>query len=133
MQLSSHKMIIINKIHINTMILMSKEIEIKVTNIKKSKDRKFIFETFENIIESLFDYDCASNLKFNKDDNSFNIDFMLQVCKSGDMLWILIKEWLVLILESEQYVDVEITEREQSGIGIVYKMYRYTPLHQEIE
>lgn len=115
------------------MILMSKEIEIKVTNIRRSKDKKYIFETFENIIESLFDFDCASNLKFNKDDNSFNIDFMLKVCKSGDMLWILIKEWLVTILESEQYVDVEITEREQSGIGIVYKMYRYTPLHQEIE
>jgi hypothetical protein len=115
------------------MILMSKDIQIKVTNIKKSKDRKYIFETCENIIESLFEYDCASNLKFNKDDNSFNIDFVLQICKSGDMLWILLKEWLVTILESEQYVDVEITEREQSGIGIVYKMYRYTPLHQEIE
>ena len=115
------------------MIIMSKEIEIKVTNIKKSKDKKYVFETFENIIESLYDYSCASNLKFNKDDNSFNIEFVLQICKSGDMLWILIKEWLVTILESEQYVDVEIKEREQSGIGIVYKMYRYIPLHQEIE
>ena len=76
------------------MVLMTKSIEIKADNIRKAKDQKYVFETYENIIESIMEFDCASKLAFNKDKDSFLIDFDLKICKSADMLWILIKEWL---------------------------------------
>ena len=115
------------------MILMTKELEINVKRIKKAHDKKYCFETYESILSSIFDFDCVSNLKFDKDTDSFHIEFNMKVCRGGDLLWILIKEYLSTILETEANVDIEITEREQKGIGVVYKMYRYTPLHQEIE
>lgn len=115
------------------MVLMTKEIEINVKRIKKAHDKKYCFETYESILSSIFDFDCVSNLKFDKDTDSFHIEFNMKVCRGGDLLWILIKEYLITILETESNVDIEITEREQKGIGVVYKMYRYTPLHQEIE
>ena len=115
------------------MILMTKELEINVKRIKKAHDKKYCFETYESILSSIFDFDCVSNLKFDKDTDSFHIEFNMKVCRGGDLLWILIKEYLSTILETESNVDIEITEREQKGIGVVYKMYRYTPLHQEIE
>lgn len=115
------------------MVIMTKEIEINVKRIKKAHDKKYCFETYESILSSIFDFDCVSNLKFDKDTDSFHIEFNMKVCRGGDLLWILIKEYLITILETESNVDIEITEREQKGIGVVYKMYRYTPLHQEIE
>ena len=115
------------------MILMTKELEINVKRIKKAHDKKYCFETYESILSSIFDFDCVSNLKFDKDTDSFHIEFNMKVCRGGDLLWILIKEYLSTILETEANVDIEITEREQKGIGVVYKMYRYTPLHQEKE
>ena len=115
------------------MVIMNKEIEINVKRIKKAKDKTYVFYTYENIINSIFDYDCVSKLKFDKDTDSFHIEFDLKVCRCGDLLWILIKEYLITILETEANVDIEIMEREQKGIGVVYKMYRYTPLHQEKE
>ena len=111
---------------------MTKELEINVKRIKKAHDKKYCFETYESILSSIFDFDCVSNLKFDKDTDSFHIEFNMKVCRGGDLLWILIKEYLSTILETEANVDIEITEREQKGIGVVYKMYRYTPLHQEI-
>ena len=115
------------------MILMTKELEINVKRIKKAHDKKYCFETYESILSSIFDFDCVSNLKFDKDTDSFHIEFNMKVCRGGDLLWILIKEYLSTILETEANVDIEITEREQKGIGVVYKMYRYTPLYQEKE
>ena len=115
------------------MVIMTKEIEITVKRIKKAKDKTYVFYTYENIINSIFDYDCVSKLKFDKDTDSFHIEFDLKVCRGGDLLWILIKEYLITILETEANVDIEIMEREQKGIGVAYKMYRYTPLHQEKE
>ena len=115
------------------MVIMTKELEINVKRIKKAHDKKYCFETYESILSSIFDFDCVSNLKFDKDTDSFHIEFNMKVCRGGDLLWILVKEYLSTILETEANVDIEITEREQKGIGVVYKMYRYTPLHQEIE
>ena len=115
------------------MVIMTKEIEINVKRIKKAHDKKYCFETYESILSSIFDFECVSNLKFDKDTDSFHIEFNMKVCRGGDLLWILIKEYLSTIIETEANVDIEITEREQKGIGVVYKMYRYTPLHQEIE
>ena len=37
------------------------------------------------------------------------------------------------IKQTEEQVELEISEREQDGIGIVYKLYAYTPLHHSID
>ena len=73
---------------------MTKELEINVKRIKKAHDKKYCFETYESILSSIFDFDCVSNLKFDKDTDSFHIEFNMKVCRGGDLLWILIKEYL---------------------------------------
>ena len=115
------------------MILMTKDIEIKARNIKKAHDKKYCFETYESILSSIFDFDCVSNLKFDKDPDGFNIRCTLKVSKSADMLWILIKEFMSCIKQTEEQVELEISEREQEGIGVTYKLYAYTPLVHPIE
>jgi len=115
------------------MILMEKDIEIKARNIKKARDKKYCFETYESILSSIFDFDCVSNLKFDKDPDGFNIRCTLKVSKSADMLWILIKEFMSCIKQTEEQVELEISEREQEGIGVTYKLYSYIPLYHPIE
>lgn len=115
------------------MVLMTKSIEIKADNIRKAKDQKYVFETYENIIESIMEFDCASKLAFNKDKDSFLIDFDLKICKSADILWILIKEWLSTIAETEEFVKLSIIEQEQKGIKMIFNIQRYIPCHQLIE
>jgi hypothetical protein len=115
------------------MILMTKEIELKARNIKKAHDKKYCFETYESILSSIFDFDCVSNLKFDKDQDGFTIRCTLKVSKSADMLWILIKEFMSCIKQTEEQVELEISEREQDGIGVTYKLYAYTPLVHPIE
>lgn len=112
---------------------MVKEIEVKANNIRKAKDRKYVFETYENIIDSIYDFDCASDLSLEKTQDEFYIKFNLKVCKSGDLLWILIKEWLSTIKQTEEQVELEISEREQDGTGITYRLYKYTPCVHNIE
>ena len=112
---------------------MTKDVEIKASNIKKAKDKKYVFDTYESILDAIFDFDCVSNIRFEKDNNSFNIRFDLKICKSGDLLWVLIKEFLSTIKQTEEYVELQIDEVEPDGIGMTYRLYRYVPCHQEIE
>lgn len=109
------------------MNIMTKQIIIKATNILNAKDKRYVFSTYESILDSIFDFDSASNLEFSKDINSFYISFDLKVCKSGDLLWILVKEFLSTIKQTEEYVELEITEIEQATIGITYKLFKYIP------
>lgn len=115
------------------MILMTKEIEIKADNIKRAKDKKYVFETYESILNSIFDFDCVSNLRFEKDNNSFHILFSLHICKQGDLLWVLIKEYLSCIKQTEEQVELQIDEVEQDGIGMSYRLFKYTPCYHPIE
>lgn len=115
------------------MILMTKEIEINADNIRKAKDKRYVFDTYENIIDSIFDFDCVSNLTFEKDNNSFHIKFDLVVCKSGDLLWVLIKEFLSCIKQTEEQVQLQIDEVEPDGIGMTYRLLKYTPCYHPIE
>ena len=102
---------------------MTKTLNITCSNIQKCKDKKFIFEIYENIISSLFDYDCISNLYFNKTKESFAINFDMKVCKTADILWILVKEWLNCIAETENEAEISIIEFEDSKEkGIIYNI-----------
>ncbi len=116
------------------MSLMTKQITVTVTNISKTKDKKYIFETYENILNSILDFtSITSNVSFEKDKDYFKIDFMMKISKTGDILWILIKEFLSCIKETEDQVQITIDEVEQNGIGMTYKLYRYTPCCHSIQ
>lgn len=105
---------------------MQKTIILKTANINKSKDKNFVSETLENIVSSLFDYpDVVTNIAFHKEDNLFYVKFNLKCCKTGDFVWLTIKEWMTLIAGTEEAVDVSIDEAEQDGTRILYKFVSY--------
>ena len=107
-------------------MLMTKKITLIVDGIKKANDKPYIFDIYSTILTSLNDYfGTASNIFFDKTEDSFIIKFTLKVCRTGDMLWILFKELLQCIRESEDKVDISISEVEQNGLGTVYKLYKY--------
>lgn len=115
------------------MTLMTKYIEIKARNIKKARDKKYCFDTYEDMLSAILQSGCAYRTTFEKDIDGFNIRTTFKICKQSDMLWILIKEYMSCIKQTEEQVELEISEREQDGIGIVYKLYAYTPLHHPID
>lgn len=106
---------------------MYKELTIEANNIKKSRYKEFVFSSYENIIHSIFEYNCVSKLKFEKEDESFRISFNMKISKEADLLWILIKDYLASIIETDDQVQLEITEIEQNGTTIVYRLYNHTP------
>lgn len=107
-------------------MIMTKRVKIIAENIKKTKDRKFIFKTYEDILESIFDFSAvATKLFFDKTDDSFVIDFNVKVSKAGDMLLVLCKEYMSLLTQTEESIEVSISELEQDGTGVLYKFYKY--------
>lgn len=107
------------------MDLMTKNIKIEVKNIKKSNDKKFVFETYENILESIINHpNLMSPVDFDKTLDAFTIVFNIKVCKMADMLWVLIQEFLSLIIETEPCLEVRLTQCEEDGTGIIYLMSR---------
>lgn len=103
---------------------MIKRLTIKADNIIKCKDKKFVFYVYDQMIDSLFDFsNIISNLQFNKTDKEFTIKFDLKICHDGDILWILIKEWLSLIVETELTINVKIIETEDlNNFSIEYNL-----------
>lgn len=105
---------------------MEKQLTIVGDNIKLANDKKYVFETYENMLNSLFDFEgIATKIKFDKTDNSFKLQFNLKVCKDGDLLWILLIEYIKTITETEDNVNIMIDEIEQTGKGTTYRLYKY--------
>lgn len=110
---------------------MEKRLMVEVSNIGLANDKKFVFETFDNIINSLLDYEgIATNISFNKSADSFDIRFNLKVCKTGDLIWVLIKEFLSCVNQTEENVSIIINEEEDSQYGTSYKFLRYKQSNQ---
>lgn len=109
---------------------MEKQLMVEVTNINNAQDKKFCFETFDSIINSLLDFEgIATKIRFNKTDDAFDIRFNLKVCKTGDMIWVLIKEFLSCISQTEENVNIIINEEENDQYGTTYKFLRYNKLN----
>jgi hypothetical protein len=108
---------------------MTKQIKVIIDNIKKAKDKKFIDEICNNILESLNDWEKeATKIYFEKDTNTFIVKFNLRVSKTGDLLSVLIREWLNLCIETEPNLFISINEvEEHSERGVTYKIFSYIP------
>ena len=121
-------MFIINKI-LHNLMTMQKRVKITANNINKAQDKQYVFYTYELMIKSLYDYqDIVTKIFFDKTDGSFTLAFTLKICKTGDMLWILMKEFLSTILETENKVAISISEVDEGcKSGIIYKFYNYVP------
>ena len=109
--------------------MMTKEIKIVVDNIQKAKDINFVNNTIDSIIESMHDFPKeVSKLSFERDKNMSFVKFTLRVSKTGDMIFILIKEWLNLCLETEPNLFISISEIEEKALtGTTYRFFTYVP------
>lgn len=108
---------------------MTKQIKVIIDNIQKSKDKKFIEEVCNNILESLNDWDKeATKILFEKNKNTFFVKFNLHISKTGDLLSVLIREWLNLCIETEPNLFISINEIEENAPkGVTYKIFSYIP------
>lgn len=110
---------------------MTKQMMIVGENLKSAKDKNYIQYTYDNIINSLLDYEgVATHIEFDKNDDTFKIKFNLKICKHGDLLLVLILEYLKTILETEDNVNITVNEQEQSTRGIIYRIYKYEATEQ---
>jgi len=112
---------------------MTKRIRLTCDNIKKANDKDFVFKTFDNMIDALYDFESVtSNLRFDKTNNSFIIMVTLKISKTADMLWVLLKEYMSLLRESENNINMSITEIDEgSDTGITYKIFSYVPVEED--
>jgi len=94
---------------------MDKTIRITIDNIKKAKDKKFVNETIDAIVDSLYDFsNVVSKIGLHREKEMFEINFILNVCKTGDLLQILIEQWLSCILQTEPKINVSIFSSEEN-------------------
>lgn len=108
---------------------MTKQIKIVIDNIKKAKDKNFIDEICNNILDSLNDWENeATKIFFERDKNTFIVKYNLRVSKTGDLLSVLIREWLNLCIETEPNLFISINEiEEHAPKGVTYKIFSYLP------
>ena len=105
---------------------MEKRVSLMIDNITKANDQNFVYYTIDNIIETLYDWEgTVTRVHFDRTPTSFAIFFYLKVCKNGDLLWVLLKEFLSTILETEENVDITIDEVEEDGNGMTIKLFKY--------
>jgi len=105
---------------------MTKTFNIKANNIKKCHDKKFIHYIYDQIVDTIIEYsNVTKNKSFDSTNNTFYIHFDLKVSKDADFLFILIKEFLSLILETEENIELQIDEIEQTGLGTTYNIKKY--------
>lgn len=108
---------------------MTKQIKIVIDNIKKSNDKNFVDEICNNILDSLNDWENeATKIFFERDKNTFIVKYNLRVSKTGDLLSVLIREWLNLCIETEPNLFISINEiEEHAPKGVTYKIFSYLP------
>jgi hypothetical protein len=113
--------------------MMQKRIKLILENITKAKDKKYVNDTIDSIIDSLHDFPYAvSNIGFHRDKDIFYVKFNLRVCKTGDMVWCLIQEFLSCVVQTENKVNVTIDSVEEGEVGITYKLYAYKSKEDEM-
>ena len=114
---------------------MTKKIKVIIDNIQRACDKRFIDEICNNILESLNDWNKeVSKIFFEKTKNTFIVKFNLHISKTGDLLSVLIREWLNLCIETEPKLFISINEiEEHSEKGVTYKLFSYLPNKEENE
>ena len=108
---------------------MTKRLTIIANDIDKAEDLDYVNDTYDAIISSLCDYaDIVSNLFFEKNEKLFLIKCTIKVCKEGDLLRILIFEFLSCIRQTENKIGLSISEADEGcPTGVIYKFYNFVP------
>lgn len=105
---------------------MTRRLTICCDNINKASDKNFIFMTYDLMLEMLLDHDdTVSNIKFDKTNNSFFLMFTLKVSKKGDLIRILMQDYLSTILETEDKVNITLDDVEEGEKGVRYHIFAY--------
>lgn len=106
---------------------MTKKIKVTVSNIREAKDKNFVFYIYDSLLENLLNEGntAVSHVSFEKDKNEWDIGFDLKVSKIGDLTWVLMRENLACIIETEPKVTIKIQDEESEGTGVMYIMQRY--------
>ena len=105
---------------------MTKKIKVIIDNINHAKDRKYVNEVIDAIVDSLHDFpNTISNIGLYRDKTTFYTTFNLKVSKIGDLAFILIQEFLSTIVQTENKVDITIDSVEDDNIGTTYKLFSY--------
>ena len=96
---------------------MKKTVKFHCYGINKGKDKRFILDTCKNVLNAVLNEDEAQNISFSNTDYGFNISYDIRQCFKADILLILIKEWISLIVETEENTAVSLEEIEEDGAG----------------
>ena len=105
---------------------MTKRIKVIIENIQRAKDKHYVNETIDAIVDSLHDFpNTISNIGLYRDKQTFYTTFNLKVSKIGDMAFVLIQEFLSTIVQTENKVDITIDSVEENNIGTTYKLFNY--------
>lgn len=112
---------------------MTKKIKVIIENIQRAKDKHYVNETIDAIVDSLHDFpNTISNIGLYRDKQTFYTTFNLKVSKIGDMCWCLIQEFLSTIVQTANKVDITIDSVEEGEVGITYKLYAYKSKEDKI-
>lgn len=106
---------------------MQKRLELCADDINHARDKSFVNFVYESLIDIILSNSESSDLDFCKNAKSFKISFNLRVSKEGDLLWMLCKEFMSLIKQTEEKVQLQINEIEEDGDGTTYKIFKYIP------
>lgn len=105
---------------------MTKKIKVIIENIQRAKDKHYVNDTIDAIVDSLHDFpNTISNIGLYRDKQTFYTTFNLKVSKIGDMAFVLIQEFLSTIVQTENKVDITIDSVEENNIGTTYKLFNY--------
>ena len=95
-------------------MIMTKQVRIAINGVRKAKDKEYINEVVDNILESLYDNSVVvSGIGLSKQNDLYYLEFSLKVSKISDIILILINEWLSCIIQTEPLVNVSIFTKEQ--------------------
>jgi hypothetical protein len=113
---------------------MTKHIRLRIERITKCKDKKYVDDVIDSIIDSLHDFpNTVEKIGLCRNKDMFIVKFDLKVSKLGDLVWMLVKEFMSTIYETEPLIELSISETEDKAqTGITYKFFTYKP-HEETE
>ena len=106
---------------------MTKHIILIVENIKRARDKKYVNEIIDAISDSLTDFpDTVGKINISRDKDLFYTAFDIKICKTGDLFFVLLQEFLSTIIQTEDKVEVTMQVVEETEInGIQYKLSKY--------
>lgn len=104
---------------------MTKRIKLEVSNIDKAQDKNFVFYIYESLLDNLLnDNKSVSKIYCLRESDNWKIEFDLKIGRHGDLTWVLMRENLYLIAETEPEVSVRIIDIEDEGTGVIYILKR---------